>query len=45
MRAERKQKWVILISLHQAVKTNLYDKFIEKRENFRKAILLKVYSI
>jgi hypothetical protein len=45
MRLERKRNWIILIQLHRAIKTNLSDRFIEKRENFRKAILLKYYSI
>ena len=45
MRVDRKQKWIILTQLHRAIKTNLRDKFIERRDNFRKAILLKYYSI
>ena len=45
LRVERKQNWIILMELHKVIKTNLCDKFIEKRENFRKGILLKYYSM
>lgn len=45
LRVERKQNWIILMHLYKVIKTNLCDKFIEKRENFRKEILLKYYSM
>jgi hypothetical protein len=45
IRVDRKKNWIALLQAYKAVKTNLWDVFIQRRENHKKVILLKYYSI